>query len=462
VTVSFLLTAPATGGTAHGAAGCEQGVGRTTMVRRSLGLVALLAPVGLYYWFVLRYGVNVPFQDTWNGTLPVLHEYVQGHLTLAALWQPHNENRMLVPNLILVLLDSLTRMNQLVDMLISATMLVAACGVICWLAVHVHRMSLIWLVPCPAVMLAVLQTENALWAFQLAWSLIVLLTAVTLTLLEIGRDRWLFLLLACATAGLASFSSLQGLLIWPVGLAYGLASGWRFRPAGVWVAFGIACLAVYWYHFGPVHPASDPLAMLSQPVTSIRFMLILIGAPFVYHRLAMGIVVVCIAGATAFLALRTHSWRRCRVGFALIATSLLFDVLVTAGRGNLGLAQATASRYSTYNLMLLVGIYLVAVAASGPLRRLTDGDQVRDERPWGWGLVAICACAMAWQFSMSLPYGLEQGEGFSARLSQGAALLRDYRTSSASALASDLFSSEGAYIEHWAPTLEGYHWAPFS
>jgi hypothetical protein len=421
----------------------------------------MAAPVALYFWFITDYGVNVPFADSWNGTLPLVLDFARGHLTLAELWQPHNENRMLVPNVILVLLDSDTRMNQVVDMLVSASMLVGAVAITVWLAARTLKLPLIWLIPIPAIMLALVQTQDALWAFQLAWTLIILLTVVALAMLELAGTKWSLFVVACCAAVLASFSSLQGLMVWPIGALYGAALGWQRRRAVIWIALGCVTAVVYTFHFGPVYPPANLGAIISQPILSFRFFLILIGSPFVYHPFAMGVLVLGLVGGSMLLAFRGRPWARYRLPLALIGTVLLFDVLVTQGRVSLGLSQANASRYTTYNLVLVASAYLLAVAAARPPRRMPRFGWPSGASAYRFGLLSVAVILAAWQFGAGLPYGLQQGQVFSASLSQGASLLRNYRNVSAPALGLHLFSGEGDYIEQWAPILKKYHWAPF-
>ena len=113
----------------------------------SVSATLMAAPVGLYFSFVDVFGVNVPFDDTWHGTLPLLRPLADGRLQLAALWAQHNENRMLVPNLLTLLIDSATRMNERVDMLVSGCFVLLALVVILVLAHRTLHLGPLLLVP---------------------------------------------------------------------------------------------------------------------------------------------------------------------------------------------------------------------------------------------------------------------------------------------------------------------------
>ena len=431
-------------------------------------LLLMAVPVALYYWLVVSHGVNVPYGDTWNGNLPLLVDYAQGHLGLTDLWAPHNQNRMLVPFAILVLLDSATRMNQVVDMLVSATMLVAGVALLCWLAARTLRVSAAWIVPLPFILLSFVQTENALHAIQLSWTVIILLTALALALLELGGGRWVLFGLACLASALASYSSLQGLLVWPVGLLYGFLAGWRRTQGAVWVLLAAVAVFLYARDFGPVEPPVHAGGVFSHPVVTVEYFVLLVGAPFAFHRPEMGVLMLAALVVAAAAALRRDTWSRSRLPAALVVLALLFSLLPTAGRVGMGTSEAAAPRYSTFNLILLAGAYLFAVVAARPAgwrsrvshwwRLLTS---LRGELSRAIPL-ALCGGLVLLQLGLGLNYGLSQALQMSASLSQGASLLRHYADAPDAQLGADLFHPSGAYVKQWAPTLQAHRWSVFS
>ncbi len=426
--------------------------------------LGLGAPVALYLWFILHFGVNVPFQDTWNGTLPLLVAFARGHLTLAGLWAAHNENRELFPNLVLVLLDSATHMNEVVDMLVGAGLLTAAAGVVVWLAARSLRLPMPWLIPVPWLLLGLAQVENTLWAYQLAWMLIIFLTASVLALIELAQKRPSLVAAAVALALVASFSSLQGLLIWPVGLVYGLACGWGRRRFLLWAGIGVVAGVVYAWHIGPVYPTPHPAFMLLHPVLAIRFYLLLVGSIFVLHHTVLACLVLglflILAGVYAFP--RRREWARLRLPLALILAALLFDAMVTEGRVQFGLLAAGASRYTSYNLILLVGVYLAAVSATEPSRLAKNWAGLTQSSLLAAAPLGLSALLVIAQLGWGVPQGLYEGQVYLVNRSIGSQLLRNYRREPASRLGLYLFYPEGAYVKAWAPILDRHHWSTFS
>ena len=71
-------------------------------------------PVVAYFWFVGHYSVNVPVADQWSDINVIAHSY-SGTLSLGVLWTQHNDNRILFPNLIVLLLAYTTHFNLIVE-----------------------------------------------------------------------------------------------------------------------------------------------------------------------------------------------------------------------------------------------------------------------------------------------------------------------------------------------------------
>ena len=74
--------------------------------RKLLGILTVAGfalPVLAYFAFVNRYAVNVVVFDQWSD-VALVEKAFSGHLSLGDLWAQHNENRILLPNLIVLIL----------------------------------------------------------------------------------------------------------------------------------------------------------------------------------------------------------------------------------------------------------------------------------------------------------------------------------------------------------------------
>ena len=365
----------------------KRGGGEPSRSRRNalvaLAIFGFALPVTVYFWFIQHYGVNVVFADQWNDVNVIAHSY-SGTLSWGTLWAPHNEERLLFPNLLVVLLGHTTHLNLFVEMDLGAVLLVIATGL--FIIMHKRRSpSTRWLYYCPVaiMLLSVVQYGNTLWGFQLAWYVCMATLAVALFVLDRPTLTWLALAVAIVVAVVGSFSSLQGLLIWPAGL---VLLHHRRRPSVfllAWVGIALVTGAFYFYR---LNTRGSELLGLNRPLLAVKFFFFAIGdvvgqaLPQTANAgdnavLALGVVIfVGSIGVLTRYGIRRDEHGSGPIGVALICYGLLFVLSIALGRAALGrqfgLWNASQSRYTTVDLLILVGMYLaILTPATRPLRR---------------------------------------------------------------------------------------------
>jgi hypothetical protein len=356
-----------------------------------LRTVAVVASVcvlaALYLVFVVHFSVNELARDDWT-VVPLIHAQLHGRLTWSQLWKRHNENRMLVPNLIFVMVGVLTYDNAQVLMFMSALLFI---GTFVLLLVIVRSYFDRPVTPLPVLMLGVVwfslvDWQNALWAFQFAWYLILaLLIAMLFVLLVLPRGR-LTLGLALLLAVVASFSSLQGLLLWPVGLVCLLwTTSVRPNPQrhrdiqrlSIWVLVAACTTAIYFWHlhtgYQPTgrwgrYSNTSPTFAVRHAASTMKFFLASVGntVPLSTHSLSTGateLVGAVICALAVFVVVRSVRHRRITRRIECLPTTLiLFGVLMDAAtaiaRAKFG--GSLVSRYTMPGLLILIGILLYA------------------------------------------------------------------------------------------------------
>ena len=326
-------------------------------------------PVAGYFWFLERYSDNAVVGDQWDLISMIKQSYVH-FFDWGPMWAQHNENRIFFPNIILVLLVHADHFNVQVEEYLSAVMLSAAVVLIVW--AHKRRSaSTPWLYYCPVAFLAfsVVQYGNTIWGFQLAWYMVLLSLAAVLLLLDRVTLTWVTLVGALAAAMVGSFSSLQGLLIWPTGLVLLYFRRRSLPQIGVWIAGAIASTLLYFHGYHSVTPA--PRFAIEHPVIALKFFLLalgdVVGKPIADGKggyedtmvMVFGLLIVLLAvGSVLICGVRRDEHSGSPVGVALICYGLLFSVMITQGRILYGYEAASFSRYTTFDLLVLVGIYL--------------------------------------------------------------------------------------------------------
>jgi hypothetical protein len=339
----------------------------------------LLIPVATYFWFIHQFGVNAIWYDQWDNVALLTHSSFYfhsyaGHTSLSMLWIQHNENRMLFPNLVVLALGSLTHLNILTEEYLSAVLLVIAVSLI----VLANRRDLApvhWIVYLPVafLMLSVGQFGDTLFGFQVAWYIVLLALATVIFLLDSPRANWVFLVAAIGMAVIGSYSSLQGMFIWPAGLIVLL---WKRRPRAflmTWLISSVVTVGVYFYHFDFRETYSGQSGYLfAHPFSALEFFFLSIGdlmgkplpaGPQASDPLLVGLGVVIFLLAVASLALYGRRSRPATspVGPALICFGMLFALSITFGRSHFGLSVASQSRYVTFDLLILIGCYLCLI-----------------------------------------------------------------------------------------------------
>ena len=380
-------------------------------------LVGFLALAGLYLAFVTTYGVNGLWFDDW-GFVSLVHAAQTGHLSLGMLWAQHNENRMAIPYVAMLAIALPTHYDTKVVMLLDAVAFVATFGL--WLVLVSsfcqRRVTLPLVVVCGVVWFSLADWQNALWGFQLAWYLILgALMAILVLLLNRSPDRTEYrrLTAAVALALVASYSSGQGLLLWPVGLIC-LAWGWRGpgrsrarMEAPVWVGAGAVATAIYFVGYSG--NGFSPDVLFKQPVLVVDSLLANIGnvfpssSPLLGLHEVLGALILVAAGVVSFVSLRDPKLEpRGALPLCLLVFALLFDLSVTTDRLIFGLALSVTSRYTMANLLLPLG--LIAYGWS----RLPSRFHVRRLPAAVIALGGLCGALLVVQFAVSTNYGLRQ------------------------------------------------------
>ena len=349
-------------------------------------VLGFAVPVIAYFWLIHDYGVNSIWQDQWDDINVIAHP------NLGNLWALHNDNRIFFPNLVVLLLAHTTHFNVHIEDYLSGIMLVLAIGLL--IVAHKRRSpSTPWLYYCPVaiIMLSFVQVGDTLWGFQMAWYLVMLALAGAVFLLDEPILTWLSLIGAMALAIVGSFSSLQGLLIWPAGLVLLYCRSRPKRFVITWLAGGIVTGAAYFYQFRPTGPASNDSYVLSHPVLTIEFFLSAIGdvvgesLPSVGRNngvLVLGVVIVAVAIWVIIVYGLRGDKSGSPIGVALISFGLMFAATITVGRTSYGLYVAGVSRYTTYGLLILVGCYLAILDRRTEPTKVSPQKETQSQVAW--------------------------------------------------------------------------------
>ena len=409
------------------------------------------APALACLFLVLRYGVNTVISDEW--VMVILGQKAQnGALTFADLWMPFNEHRHFFFRLLYLAVAFLTKFNAKAQMMVSFAMVCAA--YFCMVRYLFSKVGDEIRRCAGGFVLGLLMFSPAQWHNFTYGGLLGFIMADALPPISIyflyrrisgGKRR--YLVFALALGVVASFSSLQGLLVWPAALAM-LALHYRkavFRQplAAVWLGTGAASWILYFYGlydalpYGSRAPLGEHLSSaIKHPLSFLYQITRTAVAPF-FDRI--GLLSLQIIGAVCMLAIAVVValfgfrliTRYTEEGFipgALALFGLMAVVLVTLGRQ--GWDMNSDSRHTTATLLLYVGTVLYALVN---LDVIKNGVKVKTKslRRTAAGLLAaiVLASAIAWP------------EGFvvcrivrESSIVSYAAALKEYKTATDAAL----------------------------
>lgn len=442
-----------------------------------LTLLGFAMPVAAYLAMVAHYQVNAIWADQW-GDVHVLVQNAGQFPNWSSLWALHSDNRVFFPNLIVVALSHTVRFNIEIEEYLSALMLFGATALLIW--GHKRRSPatpLLYYCPAAFVMLTFAQSQDSLWGFQMAWYLVLLSLAVSVVLLDRLELAWPVLVCAIVAAVVGSYSSVQGLLIWPVGLV--LLYHRRRRPWAFvsWIAAGLLTTALYYSNYHSVKTV-NPTWALTHPLWSAKLFVFALGdvvglqtphgnvsvqtllgdtgrpldTPGNAAVLLFGVMILVLA---IFVVVKWGFRRDPRgaapIGIALTVYGLLFAAFVTDGRVLLGYWGASQSRYVTFDVLVLVGIYFTALGRASVAERANRGRIV------AW----VTLAAMAIQVVFGVHYGVVGARSQIEQEVAATATARDVDHESPLAVYSLDIGESTEQIQQDVAFLREHHLGPF-
>ncbi len=367
----------------------------SSVVRRvatPANVLACVPPI-LYLVYINHFSVNALYGDDWN-MVPIMDAALHGHLTFNQLWGQYSDARIPVAKAIFVLFALTNRFDTRSVILLSAALLVAAYAMLVMLCRRYlgRRLTPIPVLIIGLVWFSLASVQTALWAFLLTWYLVVFFLLVALTALVVPeRRRNLWFAVALLAAILASFSFLQGLIVWPVAaISIVWCQPWSRRVAielGTWIGAMVVTSAVYFsgYNVAMAGCLSGNGCRrgvaFSHPLRALRYVILMIGNVIpggylgspVKDLARFEVIGAALLIGAAFIIVQSWRYRRSAehlpIPLFLIVFALLFDVTIAIGRTGAGPRDAIVSnRYVMPNVILLTGIVIYALARIPPLR----------------------------------------------------------------------------------------------
>ena len=201
-------------------------------INTMLTFLIICFPPLIVLFFIGNYAVNIPYMDHWDGFLNILNAIEKGSLDFSHLWGQHNEHRLIIPKIIMLLLASVSRWNviweQYCNLLIHAFTLFLIFNI--WkktLQPERDSLTLLFRAFTSILLFSMVQYENWAWGWQIQIFLNVSAVCFTMWAMIKWPNNWFGLLLALVGATVATYSFANGMLIWVVVLLWFIVSKFK-------------------------------------------------------------------------------------------------------------------------------------------------------------------------------------------------------------------------------------------
>jgi hypothetical protein len=339
----------------------------------TIGSLLAFLPLVFAFFYVEAFGVNVVARDSW-AVVRLFELLYSGDLSAADLWAQHGDHRIPVSWIAMLSLGLATNYNSIYEMyatLFCFLLIIIALFVAFKDSVRVSSYLIpIVFAPVSFMMFSLRQHFNMLLGFQLVFALVWMFSILALVLLHFihrGRFGAFAFPTALGSTVLASFSSAQGLFVWPIGflqlLTAPLERPKKARLLGIWSLVGAMVWVVYFIGYEKNTNRPSLLYSLFNPAAGAEYFVTLLGSSLFWRQgyaLAGGVLVSIIVIATLIIVYRRREWRGYSAWLALLLFSFVTLLSITAGRANF-IPGALQSKYSTFSILAVVSIYVILV-----------------------------------------------------------------------------------------------------
>ncbi len=329
-----------------------------------------------FFWlifFVIKFSVNVPFNDEWV-LVTFFNKLASKNLTFQDFASFHNDHRMFFPRIIFFLVGITSQWNVRLEMYLG----VILSGLSFYLLFKISQnnqntnkiiFSLTNLITA-FLFFSLIQIENWLWGFQVAWFWInfwIILAIFILTTQKICNPN-LKLYLAAFCCFIASFSSAQGLFSWlsllPCILTLSKTKKNILFNVIIWLILFFICAVIYLDGYETVNKNSDTILNFQNILIAINYFFTLIGnslfLPKFNNTQLIGLLIFITfisLNIIIFILIsknKINFYDQITPWISLGLFSLIFCFITTIGRFHLGVNHALASRYTTVSILLLI------------------------------------------------------------------------------------------------------------
>jgi hypothetical protein len=269
------------------------------LTKKTVVNTVILLPLIFTFFFVYKFGITIPFWDEWE-LVPLLEKMHNNTLTLADLWNQHNEHRLIFPQILMLLLARLSNWNIFLEL--CTNMVLATFTLLFLLSILRSTSEIIspWLKIFISLMVfSMVQYENWSWGWQIQFFMSILGFVIAIWAANKWQGKSSGLVIVILAAVLSSYSFNTGLLTWPAVLVVLLLQKkWKRKHI---ITLTLACIAtVLLYYYKYTKPSYHPpiLFFLDHPLIYARYVLTYLGSSLSCTRSSSFITALIILALT--------------------------------------------------------------------------------------------------------------------------------------------------------------------
>ena len=325
-------------------------------------------PLAVLVVLVYYYASDIPIFDEWE-IAHLLDKFYSGTLTFRDIIAQHNEHRIVLTKIIILLNAILTGWNMYVEYAVNILFALGTSVVIYYAISKLQNLSsvkkMILYFTSAFMILSFSQFENFLWGFQMQIYMSVFFNVLAAALLVYGGS--VAFLFAVLSAVLATYSFGNGVAVWPIGLFLlvvpDYVDGRKLNTGRIIFWLMATAASIYFYFFHDYNTLQPPLSeklrfFLTHPHVVIILFFSYLGVAVSNYRQSVALA-AGIAG-TAFhlycvITLIRHRIKDRNIFFWLAADMYVFlsAALTVYGR-YLTIAATMARRYISINMLFWV------------------------------------------------------------------------------------------------------------
>ncbi|GCL56443.1 hypothetical protein NIES3806_38040 [Microcystis aeruginosa NIES-3806] len=328
--------------------------------------IAYLIPVALVIWFISKFSVDVPFNDQW-ALVSLFDKIDKGSATFGDFFALYNGHRILFTQAIFALLAFTSKWNLDLERYFNVFLVIITFFLMYKIAeisdnqdklsFHLFNISTCFL------LFSLYQGGAFVYGYQ---SVFITNTCLVLAVFIISFPQNIApnirLFLAAICCFIASFSGGEGLINWlavlPSVIAVEGNTKKRILRTVVYMLLFVLCYFIYTIDSQKTS-TTDILFFIKNLPTTLNYFFTILGAGFSFRLIPnlTGLLLFLI-----FLFFNFYSLRKSRSELFRYAApwlsmgwfTILFALLVTLARSNLGVEQALASRYAVRSIFLTI------------------------------------------------------------------------------------------------------------